>query len=225
MKTSILYGVEGAKQAKGLVIVVDIYRAATVAAYALHHGAKHIIPVATIEEAFMLKTNNPDFLLMGEEHGIIVDGFDFGNSPFAMTKNDIKGKVLVQRTSAGTQGLAHARQADEVIFGSFPTAHAIVTYIHRSKPSLVSIVAMDGPDTEDEWFSSYLIDVLGGKKPDVDTIKKQILSHHRSAHFFDPSKPHFPEPDVHLALSIGIFNFVCLLVRDKDGYRLMKQSV
>jgi len=66
-----MYGVEGAKQAKGLAIVVDIYRAATVAAYALHHGAKHIIPVATLEEVFILKQHNPEFLLMGEDQGIL----------------------------------------------------------------------------------------------------------------------------------------------------------
>lgn len=225
MKVNILHCLEGAKKAKGLTVIVDIYRAATVAAYALHHGVKYIIPVATKEEAFALKKKNSDYLLTGEEMGIIIKGFDFGNSPLAMTKAVIAGKVLVQRTSSGIQGLVQTRYAEEVIFGSFPTTGAIAKYIHSKKPTIVSIVAMDGKDSEDEFFAHFLKKTVYGKQPDPKAMKEFILHHPCSARFLDPAKPEYPEEDAHLALKVDCFNFICKLDKTASGHRLEKHLV
>jgi 2-phosphosulfolactate phosphatase len=222
MKIKVLHGLEGAKKAKGLTVIVDIYRAATVAAYALGHGAKYIIPVTTKEQAFTLKKKNPHYLLMGEELGIKIEGFDFGNSPLAITKADIKGKILVQRTSAGTQGLVQTQYAEEVIFGSFPITKAIAKYIQNKKPKTVSIVAMDGKESEDEFFANFLKKTIRDQQPDPKVIKQFILNHPRSTRFLDPKKPEFPEEDAHLALTIDCFDFICKLVKTNSGHRLEK---
>src|ERR1035437_7048218 len=139
MNVNILYGVEGAKIAKGITVVVDIYRAASTATYVLGQKAKHVIPVATKEEALALKKQNPDYLLMGEEHGLRINGFNFGNSPHELMQANLENKILVHRTSQGTQGLVNATKADELIFGSFPTVSAIAEYIKRQSPQEVTI--------------------------------------------------------------------------------------
>ena len=57
-------------------------------------------------------------------------------------KIDFSGKTVIHTTSAGTQGLVNAVQADEVITGSFVNAEAIVSYIRRQAPAMVSLVSM-----------------------------------------------------------------------------------
>lgn len=118
MLSSELDGVDGA------VVVVDVLRAFTTAAYALDAGATAIYLVATVEEALRFKAANPGALAMGEDRGRRPEGFDFSNSPVAVSKADLVGKTLVQRTSAGTQGVASATDATRLWVASLVCASA-----------------------------------------------------------------------------------------------------
>lgn len=223
MKIDIVSGVEGAASAKGCAVVIDVYRAATVAAFALGNGARHIIPVATKQDAFALREKHPDYLLIGEEEGRLIPGFDYGNSPGAMTQEAVGGRILVQRTSAGVQGLM-AATADEVLFGSFPTASAIARHIALLSPDTVTFVAMDGQETEDWFFAGYMAELITGTVPDSGATKRMLLAHPRSARFLDPDRPEFPEEDAHLALTADAFDFVCRLERTAGGRRLVRHT-
>lgn len=61
---------------------------------------------------------------MGEDHGLRPDGFDFPNSPAAVTRSDLSGRTLVQRTSAGTQGVVRATSATRLWAASLACASA-----------------------------------------------------------------------------------------------------
>ncbi|HEY4786523.1 MAG TPA: 2-phosphosulfolactate phosphatase, partial [Bacteroidales bacterium] len=63
MEIRILHLLEGAKQAEGLTIVIDVFRAFSVACYLSHNGAKDILPVGDIKKAYELKRKFPDYLL------------------------------------------------------------------------------------------------------------------------------------------------------------------
>src|SRR5574342_650993 len=94
--------------ADGLVIAIDVIRAFTTAACVLSRGADSIIPVGTIEEALAIREQNPDWLVCGEMKGIPPPGFNFGNSPTQVLDLDLRGRTVVQRTSAGTQGIVRS---------------------------------------------------------------------------------------------------------------------
>ena len=69
--------------------------------------------VRTVVEALALREARIGQFCMGEVHGRAPDSFDFGNSPFEISGVDFHGKTIIQRTSAGTQGIvAAANQAD-----------------------------------------------------------------------------------------------------------------
>ena len=68
---------------------------------------------------------------MGERNEQKPTGFDFGNSPTHILEANFEGKTIVHTTSSGTQGIAAAVQADEIITGSFVNANAIIQYIKR----------------------------------------------------------------------------------------------
>ncbi|MFH1180115.1 MAG: 2-phosphosulfolactate phosphatase, partial [Candidatus Bathyarchaeota archaeon] len=109
--------VDGSKQATGLAVVIDVFRAFTTDAYVMANGAERVYPVATVEEAFELKQQHHDWVLMGERDGKQVPGFDYGNSPYDVKDVDFSGLSVIQTTSAGTQGLFNAYGADEILPG------------------------------------------------------------------------------------------------------------
>src|SRR5512138_2296049 len=90
--------------AQGVVIVIDVLRAFSTAAYAFSRGAKEILLVNTMEEALSLASRIPNSKLMGEVGGLPPEGFHFGNSPTHISTENLSGVTLVQRTGAGTQG-------------------------------------------------------------------------------------------------------------------------
>ena len=81
MKIEILQLIEGARQARGLTVVIDVFRAFTVACYLADQRAKEIIPVGNIEIAYRLKEESPEIILVGERKERMPGGFDYGNSP------------------------------------------------------------------------------------------------------------------------------------------------
>ena len=112
MKIEILQLIEGARVAKGLVVIIDVFRAFSTACYAFHKGVHTIIPVGDIERAYQLKENNPDYVLVGERDEKRPPGFDFGNSPTHINEAVLQGKTMVHTTSSGTQGIANAANAN-----------------------------------------------------------------------------------------------------------------
>ena len=213
----------GALRAVGLTVVIDVFRAFTTAAYVMHKGAETIYPVETVEDAFKLKEEHKDWLLMGEVDGVKVDGFDYGNSPHQVKEIDLTGKTLIQRTSAGTQGIILAHHADELLLGSFVTADAIVEYIIEHNPEIVSLVAMgwNGRENtpEDEYLAEYIEMKLQGRTPDFREMKNKIRESQHGAKFFDQEKPEFVEEDFHAAMDLNRFNFV-LRVSRENGLRV-----
>lgn len=204
--------VTGAREARGLAVIIDVFRAFTTAAHVMANGAKMIVPVLTVKESFRLKKLNPDWLQIGEEGGIMVDGFNYGNSPYDASLADFSGRTVIQRTGAGTNGVVNAGGAEERILGSFVMAEAIVNYIKRKDPEIVSLVAMGNvgikPNEEDESCAEYIEGRLRGERPDFDEMRRRIRAAPSGAKFFDPARPQFREEDFHLALELDRFRFV-----------------
>lgn len=120
MIVNVVECIEGARRAKGLVVVIDVFRAFSVACYAVDNGVEKYFAVGEIDLARKLAVDHTG-ILVGERDCIKVEGFDYGNSPAEIEEVDFSGKTVVHTTSAGTQGLVGAVQADEIITGSFVT--------------------------------------------------------------------------------------------------------
>lgn len=208
--------VSGARKAKGLTVIVDVFRAFTCAAYVLANGAERIFPVGGLEEAFRLKEKHPDWILMGERGGKKVEGFDYGNSPHEVGGIDFTGRTVVQTTSAGTRGIVNAEDAEEILAGSFVVAEATSEYIRKVGPRLVSIVAMgwsgEERSLEDELFADYLEARLRCRRPDFQRMVEQIRDDPHGAKFFDPCQPQFVKEDFDAAMSLDRFDFAIKLI-------------
>jgi 2-phosphosulfolactate phosphatase len=212
LNIKILHLIEGARQAKGLAVIIDVFRAFSTACYAVRNGAVEIIPVGDADLAYKLKEENPDYVLMGERQGKMLPGFDYGNSPADIQDVDFSGKTVIQTTSAGTQGFANATDADELISGSFVNAEAIAAYIQKKSPAEVSLVCMGTwavePAEEDTLCAEYIVNRLHNHKIDRQEIYNRLKASKPARKFFDPAVTWAPEKDFDLCLNIGFCDFV-----------------
>ena len=219
---------DGARRAQGLAIIIDVFRAFSVAAYAFDKGARDIVLVGEVWQAFMLRHQSPDAILMGEVGGRSIDGFDFDNSPthIVESERDFRGCRCIQRTSAGTQGVVNADGANEILLGNLVCARAIVDYILLKKPAVVSIVAMGesgmAMNDEDEACSALLAARLRAESVDEQALLARARQG-RAAQRFLENHPDAPSTDVDYCLQLDKFGFVMSVGRE-DGALVARQT-
>lgn len=226
MEIRILQLIEGARAARGTAVIIDVFRAFTVEAWLARNGAAHIIPVGDKELAYRYKETHPDSILVGERQGRVLPGFDYGNSPSQLEHADLTGKTVIHTTSAGTQGIANAIHADEILTGSLVNAKAIADYLKRSNAEQVSLVCMglnaERPIEEDTLCAEYIRSLLEGNPMDL-TAGLENLKVTSGAKFFDPDQQDvFPERDFWLSTQVDQFDFVLRLKHNPDGLHEME---
>jgi 2-phosphosulfolactate phosphatase len=212
-------GVEGAAAARGSVVVIDVLRAFTTAAYAFGAGAREIVLVSTVEEAFALRARFPRAVLVGEVGGKPIEGFDHGNCPARMRELDLRGASVILRSSSGTQGVVNARAADEIRLGSLAVAAATARALARSTRT-VTLVAMGsprGPDgPEDDACADLFEDLLRARASDLAAIEARVRDSPAAQQAIDPSIDWITPEDLECALAFDRFDFA-MRVRREDG--------
>ena len=191
-------------------------------------NAAKIIPVGDVEIARAYKKNHPDAILCGERKGIIIDGFDYGNCPTDLELVDLTGKTVIHTTSAGTQGIANANNADEIISGSLVNASAVAEYIKQKNPEYVSLVCMglmaNRQTDEDNLCADYIKSLLEGKPLDDIYERMEALKYTSGAKFFDPERQHiYPQRDFELCTNLNSVPFVLRLKKADDGLNYMER--
>ena len=222
---------KGAKKAKGLTVIVDVFRAYTTAAYLFDRQADKIFIVSKIETAKKLKKVLDDPILIGERKGIKIADFDYNNSPYFISQHDFSGKEIVLSTSAGTKGIIKAAEADEIITGSFVNIAAAARYIKNKNPDIISIVAMGNNGIteadEDDLYVQELNKLLEDKEIlSQNEIKNRLRTPAGDRFFVESTQTQMPKEDFEYCLKINKFNFVIKAEkRAEDIYQLKKEEV
>jgi len=206
-----------AVQARGVVIVIDVIRAFTVAAYAYAGGVRRIWLVRTIEEAQALREREPNALLAGEVGGRLIPGFDFNNSPSLMSTADVRGRLLIQRTGAGTQGAVKVVNAQHVLICSLTNARATATYARQlaeASTGLITIlptatIERGEPRNEDDICAEYLEALLLDPVHASKVLTEGIAYLHAIERFkwFEQDDFDVPVADVPAVLATDCFSF------------------
>jgi len=208
--------------ATGTVVVIDVLRAFTTAAFAFAAGAEAITVVGGVEEAFSLRDEHPDWLIMGEKGGLRVEGFDFGNSPAPFLGQDLTGRRLIQRTSSGTQGVVRSGNADWVLTSSLCCARATVEQIARLRPERVTMVITGshagGLGDEDLACADYLEALMRGRSIDVQHVIERVRASRAGQKLTDPKRPQFSAADVAYAVDVNRFTFAMMVTREDDHH-------
>jgi 2-phosphosulfolactate phosphatase len=229
LQVQVVDHVAGAQGAGGIAVVIDVFRAFSVAAYAFSRGAATVIPVAQVDYARELKHQHPDWLLIGERHARPLPGFDCGNSPSDLEKLDVAGRTIIHTTHAGTQGLTAVRSSIETLTGALVNAGAIVRYLQSRQPELVTIVRMGHQarenSDEDDLCAELLRSRLVGEPMPVSGIRERLRQASSAVKFFDPACDWAPERDFEMCTRVDEFDFVLQLDRTVNPPRLRKIDV
>jgi len=215
------------EQAHGVIVVIDVLRAFTTAAYAFERGAEKILPVSTISAAFTLQAQFPESLTMGEEDGLKPEGFDFGNSPLDISKQDLKNKIIIQRTSAGTQGLTQSKDNQMLMAASFIVAGSTADYLKTVNPETVSFIitgrSMGRDGDEDQACAEYIERLFRGEDPNPKEFTARILTSSVGQSFVRGNLSYLRKVDIEMSSLVDIFNFV-MLVRSENHYQVLYPS-
>jgi len=229
MTVEILQLLDGARKAQGLTVIIDVFRAFSTACYAYGSNIQRIYPVGDLEKAYQLKQQNPEYILVGERNEQKPEGFDYGNSPSQLMTGNLSGKTMVHTTSSGTQGIANAMHADEILTGSFVNAQAIIDYIRKQNPARVSLVCMgyscQYPTDEDTLLAVYIKNELEGIPNDFQAMVEQIRKGDGARFFAREKQDWAPVADFDLCLSLNRFNFVLKVEQENELNYLRKIDV
>lgn len=214
--------VQGAKEAKGIAVIIDVFRAFSVACVCLEKRPSQYMAVGAIDDALKLKEQYPDSVLIGEREGKKLPNFDFGNSPTELALANLSNTPIVHTTHAGTQGLVNALQADQILTGSFLNAKATVNYILSQAPTTVTLVRMgwkaETRSDEDDICAEYFERLLKGQDYDIEGMKNRILQSPCSSRFLDPEQPWNPETDLHMCLDFDRIDFAIEAKVNEHGF-------
>jgi len=220
---------ETCSTASGVVAAIDVIRAYTAAAFGLAAGAGRILLTGTVAEALALRERFAGALVMGEVDGLRPPGFDFGNSPSELAEQDLSGRTLIHRTSAGTQGALRAQNAAHLFGASFVVAQATSRAVRALQPAEVTLVATGhrpgDPGDEDYALADYLAGLLRGQPADVRPYLARVRASEAGKKFLDPAQLEFPAADLHCCLQLDRFAFAMPITREDGLLVLLKQEI
>ncbi len=150
-----LYDVRGK-----IVVVVDILRATSSIVTGLAHKVNSIRPVSTLSECKDLQ--NQGYFAAAERGGMMVEGFDLGNSPFGFMIEQLEDADVAMTTTNGTLAINKSTGAKQIIIGSFLNFSSVVKYL-KMQPNdiLIHCAGWKGKiNMEDSLFAGAVADEL-----------------------------------------------------------------
>ena len=216
---------DGCDGVNDVAVVVDVLRAFSFAAFALDAGAERLILMDDLDAALDLATRTPG-ALAGKD-GRPQEGFDLFNSPGqVLERNDLGGRTVVHRTSAGTIGAVAARHARHVFGASFVVAEATVRRVLEARPSLVTFVITGdgGRSEEDLACAEYLRARIEGDRPDpAPYLARAEAAGERLRRAVELGYEGVHVDDVDLCLDLDRFDFA-LRARDEGGLLTLRKD-
>jgi 2-phosphosulfolactate phosphatase len=222
MKINIKRGIHGARCARGIGIIIDVFRGSSTLVALLARGARYVIPVKSLSEARNLKKVNPNHLLVGERKGEVPRNFDYGNSPYEISLIHLEGKNVVFRSSAASRGIVEAQsraEISELLIGSFLNAGSIVDYIKESLPEEITLIAMGTlgfgmwkKAIEDECCALYIKKLLEEEEIDFSEFKSEILKSEGAARLLKLGQVN----DMEICLKLDLFNGIVPSMRKNE---------
>jgi len=143
-----------------IVVVIDVLRATSAICSAFQNGVKALIPVPTVEEAREYQAKG--YLVGAERKGQIVEGFDFGNSPYSYMKPELVDQEVVLSTTNGTKAIDVAKDAETVVIGALNNLDALCDWLIKQNKNTLCLCSgwQDKFNLEDTICAGAIMDKL-----------------------------------------------------------------
>lgn len=201
MIIEITQGHEPPDNPDGITVVIDVLRAFTTAWFAFRGGVRHIWLVGSKEEGFALERRMPGVPLVGEIEALPIPGFDYGNSPWEISRAELP-ETLIMLTTNGVRATLNARDSRRVLVTSLVNADATVDAIRglsRDEHERVVLVASHPTGDEDLACAEYMLDQLGGPGIELEDALERVRRCEAAQKFLQRRHPRLHPEDVHMA--------------------------
>jgi 2-phosphosulfolactate phosphatase len=211
-----------------IAVIIDVFRATTSICYGIANGAEAIIPVAEVEECAAYREMGRHYLLAAERNGEVVEGFDFGNSPFSYTKEKVSGKTVVLTTTNGTHALHLSRKAKKIVAGAFINFTALCHWLKEQDDHIVLVCSgwKNNFNLEDTLFAGAVVRQLlsANYRPDdpalaaadlYEVAKADLSQYLKKTSHSERLKKLGIEPDVAFCLQVDLVKAIPVLEGEK----------
>jgi len=206
----------------GAVVVIDVLRSFTTAAYALARGASEVVAVESVEAARRLRAGQPQALAIGAVGGgAPAPGLDLGNSPSQVARLDLRGRRVIQVSAGGTRGLASCGHAGLLMAASMVCAGATAAYLRQRAPPSVTLVVtgtwFDRDGDEDHACADLIEALLAGADPPREPYAARVRASDFGRRFGAGADPHLPPADLDCCAEVDRFDFALPISRTPHG--------
>jgi 2-phosphosulfolactate phosphatase len=214
-----------------IVVVIDIFRATSSICYGIENGAVAIIPVSKVEECAAYQ--GMGCLLAAERDGEVVNGFNFGNSPFSYTKEKVSGKTIVLTTTNGTNAIDMSRKAKQIVIGSFLNLSALCKWLKSQQYNILLLCAgwKNRFNLEDTMLAGAIVYQLKGEGYKLDDAgiaaedlyilaKDDLRAYLKKTSHSERLKKLGIEKDIEFCLNVDIVTAIPVL----EGKKLVKMQ-
>jgi 2-phosphosulfolactate phosphatase len=215
-------------QVPAVAVVVDVLRAFTVAARAFASGAEKIVFAETLDEALDLKARHPGRLAF--QDGAPLPGFDLANSPGHLRSLDVRGRTIVQKTTAGTVGALAVADAELLLCASFVVAKSTASLLRKRQSDEVTFVITGhgGRAEEDLACAEYIAETATASAVDPAPFVERARNSAAARNLADGVRCGYRgihADDVELCLEADAFPFAMMATREDDHVVLRPVAV
>lgn len=116
---------------KSIVVMIDVLRASSTVAAALHNGAREVIPTENSVHAMKIFADLDRSIrfIAGEKNNEKPSGFDAGNSPLEFSSEKVSGKTVIFTTTNGSPLFTKAKESKLRLVASFVNFDVILQKI------------------------------------------------------------------------------------------------
>lgn len=207
---------------RGAVVVIDVLRSFTTAAYALARGAREVIAVDSVASALALRACDRNALAIGAVGGgAPAPGLDMGNSPSQVAGLDLSGRRVIQYTAGGTRGLVACDHAGTLLAASLVCASATAAFLRALAPPLVTLVVTgtwsDRDGDEDHACADLIEALLRGENPPRGPYAARVRDSDFGRRFSAGTDPNLPAADLDCCAAVDGFDFALPIRRTRSG--------
>lgn len=217
----IIQGHDHSLKASNINVVIDVIRAFTVAHYAFMNGVQGIMLAGTVDEAWRIKKQFPQYVLAGEIKGLPIPGFEIDNSPARLQASDLGGKMLIQKTTNGVRATLNSLNAEHVFVTGFSNARTTAAYIKRSllkdEDMTINLIASHPSGDDDLACAQYMAEILqNSSRVSADQAIARIQQSAAAEKFYDDERPEFLCEDISFCTKELPSNFVMKVNNHND---------
>lgn len=211
---------------QGAVVVIDVLRSFTTAAYALAGGAREVLALEAAEDALARRAADPRALAIGAlPGGRPAPGFDVGNSPSALAGHDLSDRRVLLCSAGGTRGLVRCDHASAVLAAGLVCAGATARFLQALDPPSVTLVITgiwtDRDGDEDHACADLVEALLRGADPPREAFADRVRASDFGRRFAAGRDAHLPPADLDCCAAVDRFDFALLVEPTEAGLRLV----